>query len=137
MYYADAIDVILRTGDYGSEELRELERTALRMAYFRGGLTLSARESGESFPFPCPGATLDHYLSMDILDSCLAPVRRGPNFVVANVGGSVSLVRLLGYEMRSAAPAAARAKAIVDLADWHLLGVPAERRRFSANDDLA
>jgi hypothetical protein len=137
MYYADAIDVILRTGDYGSEELRQLERAALRVAYSRGGLTLSARESGESFPFPCPGATLDHYLSMDILNSCLAPVRRGPNFVIANIGGRLSLVRLLAYEIRSAAPAAARANALVELADWHVLAVPAARRRFSTMDDLA
>ena len=55
MYYADAIDVILRTGDYGSEELRELEKTALRIAYFRGGLTLSAREVGRVVSVPLPG----------------------------------------------------------------------------------
>jgi hypothetical protein len=137
MYYADAIDIILRTGDYASEELRQYEKAALRVAYFRGGLTLPAREVGESFPFPCPGATLDHYIAMEILDSCLAPVRRGPNFVSSNVGGRVGLVRLLAYEMRSAAPVAARAEAIVDLGDWHLLAVPAERRRFSAIDELA
>jgi hypothetical protein len=74
---------------------------------------------------------------MEILDSGLAPVRRGPNFVSSNVGGRVGLVRLLAYEMRSAAPAAARAEAIVDLGDWHLLAVPAERRRFSGIDELA
>jgi hypothetical protein len=137
MYYADAIDIILRTGDYASEELRQYEKEALGVAYFRGGSTLPARASGALVPLACPGATLDHYLAMEILDTCLAPVRRGPNFVSANVGGSVSLVRLLVYEQRNAAPAAARANAIVGLADWHLLAVPAERRRFSNIDDLA
>lgn len=137
MFYADAIDIILKTGDFASEELRQLERAALRLAYVRGGLTLPARESDQGLPFPCREATLDHYLAMEILNSCLAPVRRGPNFVVANIGGSVSLVRLLAYEIRSAAPTAARADAIVNLADWNLLSVPAERRRFSGIDELA
>jgi hypothetical protein len=42
----------------------------------------------------------------------------------------VSLVRLLSYEIRSAAPAAVRANALAELADWHLLSTPAGRRRF-------
>ena len=35
MYYADAIETILRTGDYASQELRELEKAALRSGIFR------------------------------------------------------------------------------------------------------
>jgi hypothetical protein len=137
MFYADSIDIILRTGDYASHELRQLEKAALAMAYFGRGFALPSRETDVSFPLPCPGGTLDHYLALDILDSCLAPVRRGPNFVSSNVGGRIGLVRLLAYEIRSAAPAAARASAIVDLADWHLVAVPADRRRFSTIDELA
>src|SRR5690606_35042634 len=68
------------------------------------------------------------------LSSCLAPVGRGNRFVVANVGGRVGLIRLLSYEVRSGAPAAARARALAELADWHLYGVPASRRRFAGLD---
>ena len=115
LFYADSIDIILRSGDYLSQELRQLEKAALAMAYFGRGFALPSRETDVSFPFPCPGGTLDQYLALDILDSCLAPVRRGPNFVSSNVGGRIGLVRLLAYEIRSAAPAAVRANAIVDL----------------------
>jgi hypothetical protein len=37
---------------------------------------------------------------------------------------------LIAYEIRSGAPAADRATAIAELADWQLLSTPAERRRF-------
>jgi hypothetical protein len=63
--------------------------------------------------------TLDELLASEILGSCLDPVVNGDGFVTANVGGWVSLVRLIAYEIRSGAPAAARAKAFTDLADWH------------------
>jgi hypothetical protein len=67
---------------------------------------------------------------MEILDTCLAPVGHADGFVVANVGDPAALIRLISYEVRSAAPAAARANAIADLADYLVLGVPIQRRRF-------
>jgi hypothetical protein len=130
MYYADAIEIILRTGDYASEELRELERAAIRVAdNGTSGTLRSATGSDEPLAY-CSPATLDRYLTLDILSSCLAPVRRGSNFVYANVGGGVSLVRLLSYEVRSGAPAATRASALAELADSHITAAPRDRRRF-------
>ena len=64
------------------------------------------------------------------MSSCLAPVARGNNFVIANVGGRIGLIRLLSYEVRAGAPPAVRAGALAELADWHVLAVPADRRRF-------
>ena len=136
MYYADAIETILRTGDYASQELRELERAALRIGYVTGGVALLARESDASSP-GCSGGTLDYYASLEIVDSCLAPIRRGPNYVVASVGGRVGLVRLIAYEIKSAASVAARANAIAELADWHIAVISPDRRRFSTLDELA
>ncbi|HWN39984.1 MAG TPA: hypothetical protein VNP02_15890, partial [Gammaproteobacteria bacterium] len=78
----------------------------------------------------CSGETLEAYLAVDILDSCLEPVLRGQGFVIANVGNPPALIRLMQYEFRSAAPAAARANAIAGLADWYVRFTPAERRRF-------
>ncbi|HEY3517928.1 MAG TPA: hypothetical protein VGL98_12850 [Gammaproteobacteria bacterium] len=132
MYYADAIEIILRTGDYASQELRELERAAVRVRNGRSR-SLNSVQSGKgggSFAI-CPSGTLDDYLALEILESCLAPVARGPGFVVANVGNPLGLIRLMQYEIRSAAPPAARANAIADLADWYVLFTPAERRRFN------
>ncbi len=77
------------------------------------------------------------YLALEILSSCLAPVRRANGWVVPNVGNGAGLVRLLSYEIRSGAPAAARANALAELADWHVLAVPPERRRFERYDELA
>jgi hypothetical protein len=128
MYYADAIEVILRTGDYASEDLRQLERAALRLPTGRGG-PVQYGEPGGSFA-PCFGGTLDAYIASDILRSCLAPVGRGPGWVVANVGSRTSLIRLISYEVRTGAPAATRANAVAELADWHILAVPPDRRRF-------
>jgi hypothetical protein len=135
MYYADAIEIILRTGDYASQEIRQLEKAALRVAGGRGGGVQSG-EPGGSFTY-CSGGTLDGYLALEILDSCLAPVGRADKMVVANVGNRAGLIRLLSYEMRSAAPAAARANAVAELADWHVLAVPADRRRFERYAELA
>src|SRR5688572_10995893 len=128
MYYADAIEVILRTGDYASSELRQLEKAALGITRGRGGIVLSSK-SGASFA-PCAGVTLDDFLAVEILDSCLSPVSRRQGFVVANVGNLSALIRLLSYEVRSGAPAAARANALAELADWRIVTVPADRRRF-------
>jgi hypothetical protein len=129
MYYADAIETILRGGDYASPELRELERDAVRL---RGGrrfnTALSAKGSGSLRN--CPAGTLEEYLALEILDSCLAPVSRGQGFVIANVGNPLGLIRLVQYETRSAGPATARADAIAELADWYVVYTPAERRRF-------
>lgn len=134
MYFADAIEIILRTGDYASEELRQLERAAIAIAGHRTmGSVRAASETGEVIAY-CSRGTLAQYLALDILSSCLAPVGRGNRFVVANVGGRVGLIRLLSYEVRSGAPAAARARALAELADWHLYGVPASRRRFAGLD---
>jgi hypothetical protein len=134
MYYADAIEIILRTGDYASEELRELERAAIRVADNRTfGTMRPASGSGGQVAYCSPG-TLDHYLRLDILSSCLAPVRRGDNFVYANVGGGVSFLRLLSYEVRAGAPAATRANALAELADLHIAAVPTDRRRFVETD---
>ena len=136
MYYADAIETILRTGDHASQELRELEKAALRIGYFTGAVVLLARES-DATSEGCSGGTLDYYASLEILDSCLAPIRRGPNYVVASVGGRVGLVRLIAYEFKSGASAAARANAIAELADWHIAVITPDRRRFSTLDELA
>lgn len=129
MYYADAIETILKSGDYGSQELREFEQTALRLRSGRRITVMRYGESGGSFTY-CSGGTLDHYLALEILDSCLAPVGRGENFVAANVGGAVGLIRLISYEIRSGAPAADCARAIAALADFTLVAIPVDRRHF-------
>ncbi len=138
MYYADAIEIILETGDYASEELRQLEKAALRVAGVRGvrGGGAQSSRSGGSFA-SCPDGTLDDYFVLEILSSCLAPVGRGEGWVVANVGNAAGLLRLLSYEVRSGAPAAAQANALAELADWRILGVPPDRRRFERYDELA
>jgi len=137
-YYADAIEVILKTGDYASQELRQFERAALRIAGVRGvrGGGAQSSRSGGSFA-SCSDGTLDDLLALEILSSCLAPVGRADGWVFPNVGNGAGLVRLLCYEIRSGALPAARANALAELADWQVLIVPPERRRFEHYDELA
>ncbi len=126
MYYADAIEVIVKNADYTSRELRELEKQAYRVsAFFVPG------------PSRCPSAELDDLLDLGLTDTCLEPVIHDGDAVIPNVGGWMSLVRLIAYEIRSAAPAAARANAIAELADWQLLAIPAERRRLEDRTEVA
>jgi hypothetical protein len=107
MYYADAIEVLVRNGDYSSQELRDLEAQALGVAPYN------------AFAFsPCSGP-LDELLALPLLGDCLQPVMHVGDTVIPNIGWA-SLFRLIAYEFRSRAPAAARANAIAELADWHL-----------------
>jgi hypothetical protein len=121
MYYADAIEVIVINGDYASQELRDLEQQAFLLAP-------AGPPFGPELPL-CRG-TLDQLVALELLGTCLEPViqiqQRAPGSrthksvaVIANVGGLPSLVRALAYEIRSGAPAAARAAALLDIADWH------------------
>jgi hypothetical protein len=112
-YYADAIQVLVESGEYASPELRDLEKQALRYSTF------------PQVNF-CRERSLDALVALPLLGSCLEP--RG------NVGGWVSLVRLIAYEVRSGAPAGARANAVAELADWHLVSTRPERRRFEGGD---
>ena len=122
-YYADAIEVIVESGDYASEELRDLEKQALRA----GALGWGSRA--------CSGRSLDELVALPLLGSCLEPVIHSFGTPVgANAGGWVSLVRLIAYEIRSGAPAAARANAVAELADWLLARAPPDRRRFVGGD---
>ena len=123
MYYADAIEVIVKDGDYASQELRDLENRALRFA--------TSRRVNRS----CRSQTLDELLALPLVGSCLEPVIHVQGLVIANVGGWASLVRLIAYEVRSGAPAAARASAVADLADWLLLA--ADGNRFDENNERA
>jgi hypothetical protein len=143
MYYADAIETLLRTGDYASAELRQLERAALRLAGGRGGALQGAKPRDSAAPgmgeaySPCSGGTLDSYVALEILGSCLAPVGRGNGWVLANVGNRSALLRLVSYEVRSAAPAAVRANAIAELADSFIFAIPVKNRRFATNVGVA
>jgi hypothetical protein len=140
MYYADAIEAIVRNGDYASQELRALEKQALLIGFdvpypvlpsFGNAVTAaSAVTAGRGVRGRCSSRTLDELLALEFLGTCLKPVIHVDGLVIANVGSWVSLVRLLSYEIRSAAPAAVRANAFAELADWHLLSAPAGRRRF-------
>lgn len=122
-YYADAIEVILENGDYGSEELRDLEKQALRAGTLR------------RFNRSCQDRSLNELVTLPLIGSCLEPViHYFGQPVGGNVGGWVSLVRLIAYEVRSGAPAAARANAIAELADWHVVSTPPDRRRFEGGD---
>lgn len=144
MYYADAIEAILKNGDYGSAELRDLEKQALRVAfpaeYLVSPTTGNAMLGNTRFfgvDSRCSAATLDDLLALPLLDSCLEAVVRKESHVLANVGSWVSLVRLIGYELRSGAPAADRGGAFAALADWHLTSAPATRRQFERSTDTA
>jgi len=149
MYYADAIEAILENGDYASEELRDLERRAFRER--QGFPDVVVQKMGDWVPVsidppsaaasPCSRAgveveTLDRLLSSEVLGGCLAPVLQANGLVEANVGGWASLVRLIAYEIRSGAPAAARAGAFSDLADWHLLSAFVDRDENSERASL-
>lgn len=144
MYYADAIEAIVNNGDYGSEELRGLEKQALRVGFPADYLVLpsvgNAMLGNTRFVgvrSRCTNATLDELLALPLQGSCLEAVVREQGHVLANVGSWVSLVRLIAYEIRSAASAADRAHAFVELADWHLLSTPADRRHFEKSTDTA
>jgi hypothetical protein len=144
LYYADAIEVIIKNGDYASQDLRDLERQALGVEYFSPYLTLPSEGNATlglahftGVQLTCPSETLDQLLARNLLGDCLDPVIQSEGHVVANVGSWVSLVRLIDYEIRSGAPAADRAGAFVELADWHLLSTPADRRRFEESSNRA
>jgi hypothetical protein len=124
-YYADAIEVIVKNGDYASRELRDLEKQVLRFASF-------PRLASSS----CSG-TLDELVALELLGTCLEPVIREGGHVTPNVGGRVSLLRLVAYEFRSGAPAAARANAIAELADGHVLRAHSDGRGFDETDETA
>jgi hypothetical protein len=132
LYYADAIDVILRSGSYASQELRDLEKEALRISTYPAftewalvGLDFTVNQPPQRQP--CASEKLDELLASEIRASCLEPLVHTNEFVIANVGGGVSLVRLIAYDIRSGAPAAARANAFADFADWHLFSTRTKR----------
>jgi hypothetical protein len=126
MRYADAIEVIVKNGGYASAELRDLEEQTVRIARV------------SNFTPQCQSGVLDELLALEVLGTCLEPViALSGQGVGANVGGWVSLVRLIAYEMRSGAPASTRGSAIAALADWHLLSAPADRRHFESSTDTA
>jgi hypothetical protein len=144
LYYADAIEAIVKNGDYASGELRDLERRAVAIEFFApyrvlpsaGNATVGlTRFTGVRIE--CPSETLDELLARDIVGDCLEPVVHSDGHVVANVGSWVSLVRLIAYEIRSGASDADRAHAFVELADWHLLSAPGDRRHFEKSTDSA
>jgi tetratricopeptide (TPR) repeat protein len=144
LYYADAIEVIDKNGDYASQDLRDLERQALRVEFFAPYLVLPSEGNATlglthftGVQLSCPNETLDELLATKLLGDCLEPVIQSEGHVVANVGSWVSLVRLIAYEIRSGATAADRASAFVELADWHLLSTPADRRRFEESTNRA
>ncbi len=87
--HADAIAVLIRNGDYASQELRDLERQALRLVPFSRDLF-----------FVCSLGTLSQFVESELVGSCLDPAGG------AGVGGWNSLMRLVYYEVRSRAPAA-------------------------------
>lgn len=108
LYYADAIEVLVRSGDFASQELRDLEHAALELSTF------------PPLANTCRRGALDELLKSPLIGTCLEPVRHIGGHTVANVGGWVSLVRLIAYEVRSGAPPSARASAVAEFADWHL-----------------
>jgi hypothetical protein len=117
--YADAIAVLIRNGDYASQELRQLEKEALGLVPFerRGWFACSFRTFGE-------------FLDSE-LDSCMDTASG------SGVGGWASLMRLLFYEVRSGAPAA-RAKAFAELGDWYVWAEHlASSRKLSDADEIA
>jgi len=119
-HYADAIAVLLRNGDYASQELRDLEKQALRLV-----------PSGRGF-VACSFGTFSEFLESELVDSCLDTARYG------DVGGWDSLMRLAFYEVRSGAPAAARANAFTELGDWYVWAEHVNGRgKFSPADQIA
>lgn len=144
LYYADAIEVIVKSGDYASQELRDLETAAFRVATFPGIFpvwasvgTPVALSRGPIPMLGCADQPLDELVTTEILGSCLAPLVHTDQLVTANVGGGASLLRLIAYEFRSGATPATRANAIADLADWNLLIPPGDRRRRLSSSERA
>jgi tetratricopeptide (TPR) repeat protein len=126
LHYAEAIEVLVKNGDYASRELRDLEKEALRRAPFGGYVG-------------CSRGTVSQLLATELVGGCLEPLRQyffgGTD---ANVGGWASLMRLLVYEIRSHAPADARATAFAELGDWYMLAEHLDpRRRLNRSDELA
>jgi tetratricopeptide (TPR) repeat protein len=151
-YYADAIEIMLRNGDYASQELRDLEKQSFRTGQAAWELARSRYNRFSRFyplfsPFGpiCEVGSrrirpwdLDELLALDPLGDCLGPViHREGEPAGANPSGWVNLVRLIALEARSGAPAAARANAIAELADWLLVSTPLDRRRYVENDEGA
>lgn len=120
-HYAEAIEVLVRNGDYASRQLRDLEKAALRLVPFSVSVT-------------CSSTTVDQLLVARLVGSCLEPLGY---FGAINVGGWVSLMRLLAYEIRSDAPAGTRAVAFAELADWYLQFAHLDQRSFNATDETA
>jgi len=106
-HYADAIAVLIRNGDYSSQELRDLEKEVLSLVPMERGVA-------------CSFATFSEFLESELVDSCLDTARGGARAARGGVGGWASLMRLVYYEVRSGAPAAARANAFAELGDWYL-----------------
>jgi tetratricopeptide (TPR) repeat protein len=119
--HADAIAVLIRNGDFASQELRDLERQALRRAPFaRGFIT-------------CSVGTFNEFLDADLVGSCLDPAG-----IWDGVGGWPSLMRLVYYEVRSASPPAARARAYADLGDWYVHALHVGKGpKYSPADEVA
>ncbi len=144
LYYADAIEVMIESGDYASQELRDLEKQALRAsaasaeqsAYHRFLRNAASTHYCLSRGRRIPVWALDELLELEIRGTCLAPVMHSGQFADANVG-RFGLVRLIAYEMRSGSPAAARANAIAELADWLLANTPPDRLRYEESDEGA
>jgi hypothetical protein len=147
-YYADAIEVMLRNGDYASLELRDLEKQMFRASEDAGPMfgygrpmygyrpsSVGCRNGGRQIPV----WALDDLLALELLRSCLRPVIRDGSGtpVAATTQEWINLVRLVAYETRSGAPPAARSKAIAELADWLLGSTPPERRRYEESDERA
>jgi hypothetical protein len=137
MYYADAIEVAVKSGDFASQELRSLEHAAVRFWRFPAADINGPIETGAPFATVngCESRPLEQMLALELVGTCLEPVIRENGSVAPNVGGWVGLVRLIAYELRSGAPAADRARAIAELADWQLQATPAARRRFGNGDE--
>lgn len=118
--YADAIAVLVRNGDYGSQELRDLEKRALGLVPFERGL------------LRCQEQTFIEFLDSELVGSCLDTAGG------TGVGGWASLMRLVFYEVRSGAPAAARANAFAELGDWYLRAEHVSHTpKFSPADEIA
>lgn len=119
-HYADALAVLIRSGDYASQELRDLEKETLRLIPFERGY------------IPCPSIPFREFLESELIGSCMDTASG------LGVGGWASLMRLVFYEVRSGAPGAARANAFAELADWYLHAVHVgTSRKYSTGDEIA
>jgi hypothetical protein len=116
--YADAIAVLIRNGDYASQELRDLEKQALSLVPLQRDVTcyVGFRE----------------FLESELVGSCVDTAGG------AGVGGWASLMRLVYYEVRSGGSAAALATAYAELGDWYLRTEHLSRgAKFSPADQIA